>query len=163
MADPFQTFIYEELPQRAALLTFENTGYSGDPNIAVLSKINTAPKGTWYLNQADFTLWYKKIKTDPTSWEQLLGRDSAIDRIRRNIPLIGVKNGVNKIFTSPDKFVRTPYVETVKYNGITLEEGVGGDYTVSESVPGDGYDTITMEVALLDWEKLTIDYIKKDY
>lgn len=161
MATVFETFIFTEMPQRAALLTLENTGYSGDPNVAVVPKINTAPKGTWYLDQGDFTLWYKTVKADPASWQQLLGRDSAIDRIQRNIELVGVRNGVNTVFTCPELFVRAPFLEVVNFNGVTLREGSDNDYVVSESTPGNGYDTVTMAVAPYDFDVLLIDYIKK--
>ena len=79
MATQFETFISEEMPQRAAYLTIDNTGYSGDPNLAVLGKINDAPRGTWFLNDIDNTLWYKKVKADPMSWEQLQGSQGTIN------------------------------------------------------------------------------------
>lgn len=80
--------------------------------------------------------------------------------LRRNLALIGPKNGSNLVFTSPDKFVRTPFVEVVYRNGVAQEEGIGNDYVASESVIGTGYDTITLVIAPYAWEKLTIDYLK---
>lgn len=78
MATQFETFISEEMPQRSAYLTYDNTGYEGDPNLSTEGKINSAPKGTWFLNNVDNTLWYKRVKNDPLSWEQLLGAQGAI-------------------------------------------------------------------------------------
>ncbi len=81
---------------------------------------------------------------------------------RRNIILIGAKNGVNQTFTTPDKFVRTPFTEVVYHNGVVQEEGAGNDYTLSESGgPGTGYDTVHFSIAPYAWEKLTIDYMIK--
>lgn len=78
MATSYEIFVNTELPRRSAYLTIDNTGYEGNPNLAGIDKINSAPKGTWFLNNADNSLWYKKIKTDPLSWDQLLGAQGAI-------------------------------------------------------------------------------------
>lgn len=90
------------------------------------------------------------------------GGGSSLDDLVRNIPLVGARDGVNTVFTTPNLFVRTPFEEVVYYNGVVQEEGVGNDYVVSESGgAGTGYDTITLSVAPYSWEKLTIDYLKK--
>jgi hypothetical protein len=90
------------------------------------------------------------------------GGTPAFSDFRRNIPLVGLKNGSNTVFTTPDKFVRSPFEEVVYYNGVLQEEGAGNDYIVSESGgAGTGYDTITFSIAPYSWEKLTIDYIIK--
>jgi hypothetical protein len=85
----------------------------------------------------------------------------SLNDFRRNVALIGPKNGSNLVFTSPDKFVRAPFIEVVFRNGVAQEEGASNDYVASESVIGAGYDTITFTVKPpLAWEKLTIDYLK---
>ena len=90
------------------------------------------------------------------------GGTPALSDLRRNIPLVGTKNGVNTVFTTPDKFVRSPFQEVVSRNGVSQEEGVGNDYVASESGGvGTGYDTITLAIAPYAWEKVTIDYLIK--
>lgn len=78
MATLFETFVTTELPRRAAYLTIDNTGYEGDPNLAGTDVINSAPKGTWFLNNVDNTIWFKKVKTDATSWQQILVSEGVI-------------------------------------------------------------------------------------
>lgn len=75
-------------------------------------------------------------------------------------PLTGAINGVNAVFTTPDKFVHDgSLAERFYYNGVRLKEGVGQDYEVSESGgAGTGYDTITMALAPKIGDVLTIDY-----
>lgn len=67
---------------------------------------------------------------------------------RDEIPLIGMKNGTNRVFFTPDKFINglysgnTFHIE-VKHNGKAIYENI--DYTIGESGgPGTGYDTITI-------------------
>lgn len=101
-----------------------------------------------------------KLNSSGVLEEFYSGGGTLID-FKRNITLLGVKDGVNTVFTTPDLFVRTPFTETVYRNGDVQEEGIASDYAVSESVPGNGYDTITFDIAPRNWEKATIDYIKK--
>jgi hypothetical protein len=69
---------------------------------------------------------------------------------KQNVPLIGVKNGSNRVFTVPfpDKFINGPlglneFRILVRHNGKGLLPGV--DYTMSESGGiGTGLDTITI-------------------
>lgn len=65
---------------------------------------------------------------------------------RDEIPLIGMKNGTNRVFFTPEKFINgahsgnTFHIE-IKHNGKSLYEGT--DYTIAESGgPGTGFDTI---------------------
>lgn len=85
---------------------------------------------------------------------------SGLSRFRRNVPLLGEKNGTNHVYTTPEKFLRSPFQEVVYYNGSAQIEGLGNDYVVSESAPGTGYDTVTFSIALKSWENLTIDYLR---
>lgn len=68
---------------------------------------------------------------------------------RTNVLLIGVKDGINRTFTTPDKF-RNIGGRTIQvyHNGRRLVLGgvspISGDFYVSESVPGTGYDTVTL-------------------
>jgi hypothetical protein len=67
---------------------------------------------------------------------------------REKIPLIGMKNGANRTFYTPDKFINGSYFGnifhlTVEHNGKELYENI--DYSIGESSgPGTGYDTINL-------------------
>jgi hypothetical protein len=81
---------------------------------------------------------------------------------RRNITLIGVMDGANQDFFSPDKFLISPFTEMVYRNGVAQSKGASDDYVITETGGvGTGYDKVTFAVAPLSWEHLTIDYIKK--
>jgi len=77
--------------------------------------------------------------------------------------LLGTKNGVNLVFTTPDKFVNSGGIKIGVYlNGVRLKVGVGNDFTVSESGGvGTGFDTVTLASGLapLLGENLFADYI----
>lgn len=89
--------------------------------------------------------------------------DLSLNDFRRNIVLLGTKNGVNLVFTTPEIFLRSPFTEVVSRNGLIQEEGASNDYVVSEGGGvGTGYNTITLtdpSIAPLAWEKLSIDYL----
>ena len=83
-------------------------------------------------------------------------------RWRWNIPLLGVKNGSNNIFTTPEDFVESGEVKIrVYYNGVRLYQGVSNDFVTSESGgAGTGFDTITLNGFFpLSKEQLTADYL----
>jgi hypothetical protein len=67
---------------------------------------------------------------------------------REKIPLIGLKNGSNRMFFTPDKFINGSYLSntfhiTVEHNGKELYENI--DFTIGESSgPGSGYDTLNL-------------------
>jgi len=68
---------------------------------------------------------------------------------RDEIPLIGVKNGTNRTFYTPEKFLNGTFPTgdhfhiAVKHNGKDLYESI--DYTIGESGgPGTGYDVINL-------------------
>lgn len=67
-------------------------------------------------------------------------------KIKENIPLLGLKNGVNRVFMTPDKFINGIYLESeysivIRHNGRVLDPLA--DYDLSESGGlGTGYDTI---------------------
>jgi len=66
---------------------------------------------------------------------------------KQHVPLEGAKDGVNRIFTVPDKFINGPFGNNdfrilVRHNGRVLIAGC--DFTITESGgPGTGYDTLT--------------------
>jgi hypothetical protein len=66
--------------------------------------------------------------------------------LKQNVPLIGVKDGINRVFTLPDKFVNGSLLDNefrvlIRHNGRGLLENC--DYTLLESGgPGTGFDTI---------------------
>jgi hypothetical protein len=66
-----------------------------------------------------------------------------LPRVRQ--PLTGATDSVNTIFASPLKFIHDGVRdETLYYNGVAQDEGVGDDYVASESGGlGTGFDTIT--------------------
>jgi hypothetical protein len=102
--------------------------------------------GNWYLDFASLGI---------LSLKQLTG-----DRVY-GVGLLGVKNGVNLVFTTPHKFVNVLGGETIRvlYNGQRLLEI--DDYSLSESGgPSTGYDTVTLLVAPRSSDKLTADYTK---
>jgi hypothetical protein len=77
--------------------------------------------------------------------------------------LIGVRNGVNLEFTTPEVFLYqagTGLVLSFWRNGQKLIEGLSDDYTVSESGgPGSGYDTVTLTgYPPISVEKLIVSY-----
>lgn len=146
----FEDFVSIELPQRAVMLTDANTGgYVGNPNSAVLDKIRFAPKGTWFIDALTGDLWQKLLQSDPSSWVSRGAGGSSEVAARTNIPLIGIKDGNNRVFTTPEKF-RNIGGRTIQvyHNGRRLVLGgaipASGDFYASESVPGTGYDTITL-------------------
>lgn len=67
---------------------------------------------------------------------------------REKIPLIGLRDGLNRMFFTPDKFINGPYFGnifhiTVEHNGKELYENI--DFTIGESSgPGTGYDTLNI-------------------
>jgi hypothetical protein len=67
---------------------------------------------------------------------------------REKIPLIGLRNGTNRTFYTPEKFINGAYFGntfhiTVEHNGKELYENI--DYTIAESGgPGTGYDTLNL-------------------
>lgn len=72
--------------------------------------------------------------------------------------LTGTIDGVNKVFTTSDKFV-------MEFGGAQVMVHVNGvrqkftdDYSVSESIPGAGFDTITFLIAPKPGDNLLADY-----
>lgn len=86
----------------------------------------------------------------------------AISRYRAAQGLVGPKDGVNEVFTTPglEKYVHNlPFLDiSVYYNGIRL--ALLDDYMVVESGgAGTGYDTIIMNIPPLFNDHLFADYI----
>lgn len=79
---------------------------------------------------------------------EVAGGSAALDyAFRQEIPLIGLKNGVNRTFYTPDKFINGYYSNnifhiSIKHNGKDLYENI--DYTIGESIVGQGYDVINL-------------------
>lgn len=71
-------------------------------------------------------------------------------RWNQGVPLLGTKDGINRVFTTPGPFRQDDYASIrVYHNGRRLDESpdtnpLNGEYVVSESVPGAGYDTVTI-------------------
>jgi hypothetical protein len=79
---------------------------------------------------------------------EVAGTGSVNYQFKDEIPLIGMKNGVNKTFYTPDKFINGLYSGNafhieIKHNGKAIYENI--DYTIGESGgPGTGYDTLNL-------------------
>ena len=86
----------------------------------------------------------------------------AVSRYRVAQSLVGPKNGINVIFTTPglEKFTHNlPFLDiNVYYNGV--RQTLLDDYLVAESGgPGTGFDTVIMSIPPLSNDHLTADYI----
>jgi hypothetical protein len=86
----------------------------------------------------------------------------AISRYRAAQGLVGLKDGVNVVFTTPglEKYVHNlPFLDiSVYYNGQRL--ALLDDYMVVESGgPGSGFDTIIMNIPPLFNDHLFADYV----
>lgn len=91
----------------------------------------------------------------------VVARRRAEEIFQFGIGVIGPKDGVNRVYATPEKFRR---MIGFYRNGVKLEIGVGADYTMSESGgPGTGYDTLTL-VAVAPpprvAENLQVDYVR---
>lgn len=74
-------------------------------------------------------------------------------------PLIGAINGVNTVFKTVQTFLHTSERKEMFYiNGVRQKAGSGNDYTVSETVPLGGYDTLTLAYAPISGDRLIIDF-----
>lgn len=84
-----------------------------------------------------------------------------LEDFRWGVDLLGVKDGVNNVFTTPSNFIQlSNVVINVFWNGRKLK--IGNDYTVSESGGvGTGYDTVTFLFPKppVATSELTADYI----
>jgi hypothetical protein len=82
---------------------------------------------------------------------------------KQNIELLGVKDGSNRVYTTPDKFMNGPFGNNffkilVRHNGRTLVEAA--DYYLVESGgAGSGYDTIVLNFAPASLSVLYGDYV----
>jgi len=73
--------------------------------------------------------------------------------------LTGVIDGVNKVFTTDVTFKHdTKFKELFYVNGIRQKIGASCDYTISESTPLAGFDTITMTYEPIVGDVLIVDY-----
>lgn len=72
--------------------------------------------------------------------------------------LAGTIDGVNRVFTTSDKFVMEFGGAQVMVHVNGVRQKLTDDYSVSESVPGLGFDTITFVVAPKPGDNLLADY-----
>jgi hypothetical protein len=92
---------------------------------------------------------------------RLQSQSSTLFLSKHDVLLLGIKNSLNMVFTTPDKFYQTLYRSIrIFFNGQRYLVGIGNDYTVSESGgPGTGFDTVTLlSVAPRPLDILTADY-----
>jgi|MudIll2142460700_1097286.scaffolds.fasta_scaffold00003_135 hypothetical protein len=82
-------------------------------------------------------------------------------RFRWGIDLLGLKDGTNTTFQTPEIFMQQgTVVIQVYWNGQRLRLGSTNDYTVAESGGvGTGFDTIIMAIAPRNTDVLLADYI----
>lgn len=78
------------------------------------------------------------------------------DSFEWEVPLLGTKDGVNTIFTSPFKFLSTHIA--VYINGQRVTRNV--DFTIAESVLTEGFDTVIFTEAPESFETLFTDLKK---
>jgi len=93
---------------------------------------------------------------------QLRDSQQQLANLKFNVPLLGIKNGANLTFFTPDLYIMTGYLAIRVYrNGQRLNLGSLADFTVGESGgPGTGFDTVTLiGPAPLATETLTADYV----
>jgi hypothetical protein len=78
------------------------------------------------------------------------------DNWRTGITLVGLVDGNNRVFTTPDKFVSAGGCSISVYkNGLRVAPG---DYSITESSIGLGYDTVTFVDPPLPGVILLVDY-----
>lgn len=75
---------------------------------------------------------------------QPVSQAGGLDLVRIAVPLIGVKDGTNDTFTTPENYLNTANLKIALYwNGRRLRAGV--DFTMLESGgAGTGYDTVNL-------------------
>lgn len=71
-----------------------------------------------------------------------------------------IPTGNPSVFTTPEVFVHVVGGASIAlyFNGQRLESGAGNDFTVSESSPGDGYDTVTLLFVPVAGDTFWADY-----
>ena len=71
-----------------------------------------------------------------------------------------IPTGNPQVFTTPEKFVHIVPGSSIAvyFNGQRLEQGIGCDFTVSESVPTAGYDTVSLLFTPVMGDKVFADY-----
>jgi hypothetical protein len=87
-------------------------------------------------------------------------------RYMSGVDLLGTKNGVNRVFTTPDTFMQDDRARIkVYHNGRRLVEATtvampnDGEFFASESIPGNGYDTVT----ILAFAPVATSELRADY
>ena len=104
--------------------------------------------------------------TGPTGPAGSGGGGGASFKFKEQIELLGAMNGINRIFSTPDKFINgvsdgNTFKIRVMHNGRQLVEEI--DYFVQESVPGDGYDTVIFNsFTPIDRSQVYVDYVKRE-
>lgn len=77
--------------------------------------------------------------------------------------LIGVKDGTNDTFTTPEKYLRTSNIKiAVTWNGRRLAEGVDFD-CVESGGAGSGYDTVKLLWSAGELLPRSSDVLEADY
>lgn len=158
MATPYETFVNRELPRRPVMLTVDLTGYDGDPNsLSAPSIVQDAPKGTFYLRDSTGVL-YQKGYNDPGTY-RVVGGSGPVPGLDRfyNRALIGIKDGVNTIFLTPDNFIAD--TECIYKGGMRLFRGIDSDYVIAEGGGvGSGYNTVIFSEPPIEEDALLCDY-----
>lgn len=75
--ETFSTYVNAELPRRVAVLTEDITGWDNTPNsVSAPDVVNSAPKGTLFLQETESLLW-QKLSPLPRTW-QLVGGSTIV-------------------------------------------------------------------------------------
>ena len=78
-------------------------------------------------------------------------------RLRWGIHLIGAKDGVNRAYNTPEPFIHLPGNSVrVIHCGRRINDD---EFSVSESIPGMGFDTILLTFAPTERSTVRGDYI----
>ena len=101
--------------------------------------------------------WYNEPPADLTTVEYI----AVVGARVHDQTFIEAIDSIRVVFTIMEKFRHDGVSdEHVFYNGVKLLEGAGNDYIVTESVPTEGYDTVTFQFTPLIGDKLAIDYTR---
>jgi hypothetical protein len=78
---------------------------------------------------------------------------------RWQVEVIGPKDHTNLVYQTPDKFLKGS-IQLYRNGNRLMRNGPSSDFSVTESVPGTGYDTITLSAfPPKAYENLFADYV----
>ena len=152
----FEDFINIEIPKRIVLLTQANTGYVGNPNLAVNAAINGAPQGTQFIDNTapDYLLYVKQEQAVSTSWVPDV--DGAIA-----VPDLATRDAIPAARRTAGMLASVVSDSTIYILGVGLGNGDWAPFspiTISldvylSSTGNDGNDGLTLGQAVATWPR----------